>query len=488
MAMIAEWQYPDSRINGATMADAATMNRNGERTVPSILCKTVMTTKDPMAKVIKYYETKLKQDPKSETAKPGDKSATDSGRSVMFHDDSQNRPLAIHIIVVNTDKSSTTLVISRGETESETHIAWTRYLRFIHVAQGDDKTMSKDLSKIQPPGGVPLPIVAGSKPETPAEYQRHRENLAMMKEVLAGPEPDEKKLDRLAEAMRREPNADHRRDLLALAAGRPAAAQQSFLIGVLQSDADCTVRSQAAKMLGRSGSEAAIAPLANAAASDAVTVGGVGSCLQFQGTARRSAIFALAELGRRLPNSRRAIEAEIRKLPEANDGDKGLVNEHLGDARRWALYQLTEDRTLLAPDLEKLKSTDAKTRSDGVVAFRFLNLTKAPRELVELARDPSPAVRNWVVCVLGEIGDAKTVPLLMALAKEISMDRGTRCGAIEALGRMRATDAQSLMEALLSDDSLKTNAAIALSQITGKRHPLVPEGYGGPDWPDNQVK
>ena len=33
----------------------------------------------------------------------------------------------------------------------------------IHFAQGDDKPMSKDLSKIQPPGGVPLPIVAEGK-------------------------------------------------------------------------------------------------------------------------------------------------------------------------------------------------------------------------------------------------------------------------------------------------------------------------------------
>ena len=38
--------------------------------------------------------------------------------------------LQIHIILVNTKNSSTTLVISRSETESETHIAWTRYLRF----------------------------------------------------------------------------------------------------------------------------------------------------------------------------------------------------------------------------------------------------------------------------------------------------------------------------------------------------------------------
>ncbi len=33
------------------------------------------------------------------------------------------------------------------------------FLGGIQVAQGDDKPTSKDLGKIQPPGGVPLPIV-----------------------------------------------------------------------------------------------------------------------------------------------------------------------------------------------------------------------------------------------------------------------------------------------------------------------------------------
>lgn len=130
MPMIAEWQYPDSQINGASMSDAATVNRGGERTVPSILCKTVLTTKDPMAKVVEYYKTKLIQKPDSETHKPDDKSGFESGRSVVYHDDSDGRPLEIQIIIVNTDKSSTTLVISRAEKESETNIAWTHYLRF----------------------------------------------------------------------------------------------------------------------------------------------------------------------------------------------------------------------------------------------------------------------------------------------------------------------------------------------------------------------
>ena len=129
MAMIGEWQYPNSEIHGATMQDAVTVNDSGKRTVPSVQCKTVMTTADPIAKVIEYYETKLKPKGKSKARVPNGKTQSDSGRSVTFHNDSQDRPLAIRIISVNTDESSTTLVISRAETEAETHIAWTRYSR-----------------------------------------------------------------------------------------------------------------------------------------------------------------------------------------------------------------------------------------------------------------------------------------------------------------------------------------------------------------------
>jgi HEAT repeat protein len=327
--------------------------------------------------------------------------------------------------------------------------------------------------------------VVRAGPETPAESQWHRENMAAMKAVMAGSESEEKKFERLAEVMRQESSADHRRDLLALAAARQGPARESFLIGVLQADGDWTIRSGAARLLGRFGSEAAIAPLAKTAAMDAITVG-MSGCVGSEGTARREAIFALAELGRRLPTSAKAVTKEISKLPEANNADERLVNESLGDARRQALFQLTQDRTMLAPFFERLTSKDPKIRSQGVVAFRFLKLTKAPVELVALARDPSEDVRSWVSLVLGEIGDVKTVPLLIALAKDTGMDRGTRCNAIGSLGQMRATEAQSPMEALLSDESLKTNAAIALSQITGKRHPLVPEGYGGPNWPANR--
>jgi hypothetical protein len=130
LTQVGEWQYPGSKIQGgATAADAATVNRRGERTVPSSFSTTVLVTKDPMAKVVEYYKAKLKQPEDAAQEEEDDESPEKSGRSVMFHEDSEGRPVGIQIIVVNTSKTSTTLVISRGDQEAETHIAWSHYER-----------------------------------------------------------------------------------------------------------------------------------------------------------------------------------------------------------------------------------------------------------------------------------------------------------------------------------------------------------------------
>lgn len=129
MTMIGRWQYPGSKMSGGTLSDAATMNAAGDRTRPSVQYRAVLTTKDPMSKVIAYYESKLKPAVASKTAKTDEPPAVDSGQSVTSQDDSEGRPLAIHVIFVNTENSSATFVISRAATESETHIAWAHYER-----------------------------------------------------------------------------------------------------------------------------------------------------------------------------------------------------------------------------------------------------------------------------------------------------------------------------------------------------------------------
>ena len=127
LTRIAEWQYPGADLSKSTMGDAATVDQDGNRTVPSVHCKTVLTTDDPIDKVVKYYKDKLT---KKADLKPGaktDSNAPATGRSVTFHSDVSGRPVAIHIISVNSGHVSTTLVISRAQSESQTHIAWSQY-------------------------------------------------------------------------------------------------------------------------------------------------------------------------------------------------------------------------------------------------------------------------------------------------------------------------------------------------------------------------
>ncbi len=128
LQMIAEWQYPGSELHASQASDGATIDASGKRTVPSIVCKTVMKTDAPVEKVLDYYRTKLLRTSKAD----GDKSepSPSSGRSVVFDDDSDGRPFALHTIMINTGDTSTTLIISRGKDETKTHIAWKQYRRF----------------------------------------------------------------------------------------------------------------------------------------------------------------------------------------------------------------------------------------------------------------------------------------------------------------------------------------------------------------------
>ena len=128
MQMIAEWRYPDSTVSDAEMADGATKNPSGDRTTQSIVCKTIMRTDATVEQVLDYYKAKLKPPP---TKNDNDADTADvGGRSVVFSDDSEGRPFAMHTIIINTEDTATTLIITRGEAESKTHIGWKHYRRF----------------------------------------------------------------------------------------------------------------------------------------------------------------------------------------------------------------------------------------------------------------------------------------------------------------------------------------------------------------------
>jgi HEAT repeat protein len=243
---------------------------------------------------------------------------------------------------------------------------------------------------------------------------------------------------------------------------------ETMLIRLVRGDPDVRIRIVAVEKLARYGTSLSIRPLLDCAEKDPTGRYEAG-CAVGRTNARRNAYFALAEIGFRIPLERKRIAAAVRKIPVAPD--------ELADVKIQTLYILTGNKGLLTPFFTRLKSPDPKIRVDGVVAFRFLKLRAAPRELTALIRDKSQEVRSWVALVLGEIGDPRTVPLLIEVARDNKMDRNTRCNAIYSLGRMRARDAEPVLRQLLLDDEFKVNAAISISQITGKRHPLIPKGY-----------
>jgi hypothetical protein len=123
---IVKWRYPDAKIGKSQMSDAATVDANGKRTVPSTMLKTTLTTTDPVDKVLAFYRELLARDStKDDNLGIG----RQSGRSVVFSDESDGRPFAFHTIVVNAPDASTILIITRGKDEQNTHIAWKRYLK-----------------------------------------------------------------------------------------------------------------------------------------------------------------------------------------------------------------------------------------------------------------------------------------------------------------------------------------------------------------------
>jgi hypothetical protein len=124
MKTLSRWKYP-----GSKMLDGASMSDGGNPLLQSVKCQAILTTSDPFEKVIEFYSKKLDAQPapsKSEVeVGPKDTDA----KSVATQDDSRGRPVSLRIIVVNKADTSTALVISRAAGESETHIAWSHYIR-----------------------------------------------------------------------------------------------------------------------------------------------------------------------------------------------------------------------------------------------------------------------------------------------------------------------------------------------------------------------
>lgn len=123
---IVKWRYPDAEIGQSQMSDAATIDADGKRTVPSTVLKTTMATGHSVDEVLAFYRDLLTR---NETNDDKLGIGREVGRSVVFSDESGGRPFAFHTILVNAANTSTILIITRGDDEKLTRITWKQYLR-----------------------------------------------------------------------------------------------------------------------------------------------------------------------------------------------------------------------------------------------------------------------------------------------------------------------------------------------------------------------
>jgi hypothetical protein len=123
MQTLSEWKYP-----GSTMPAGASMSDGGNPLAQSIKCQAILTTPDPIEKVIEFYSEKVGTPPAHVRQDAKVRVKADDAKAVSTQDDSQGRPVTLRLIVVHKADTTTTLVISRANSEKETHIAWLHYL------------------------------------------------------------------------------------------------------------------------------------------------------------------------------------------------------------------------------------------------------------------------------------------------------------------------------------------------------------------------
>jgi hypothetical protein len=125
LGTLSEWKYP-----GSNMLGGATMSDGGNPLVPDVRCQAVLTTPDPIEKVIKFYSEMVGTPPAPVGPDAKAEVKESDAKAVSTQDDSEGRPVTLRVIVVSKTDTTTTLVISRAKSEKETHVAWSHYRRF----------------------------------------------------------------------------------------------------------------------------------------------------------------------------------------------------------------------------------------------------------------------------------------------------------------------------------------------------------------------
>jgi HEAT repeat protein len=122
--------------------------------------------------------------------------------------------------------------------------------------------------------------------------------------------------------------------------------------------------------------------------------------------------------------------------------------------------------------LAAMRSGERKLRWEAAIALGKLRAKRALKPLAEMVRSGSPSdLRAASAYVLGHVGDADAVGLLLEVLASGAEDTNVRSHAAEALGYIRSSESCSGLTRALGDKSPEVRfwAAFALGQVGCRR-------------------
>lgn len=221
---------------------------------------------------------------------------------------------------------------------------------------------------------------------------------------------------------------------------------ERYLLTALE-DKVLDVRLDAARALGRGGSERAVSPLVEWLSDPEVRI-------------RVAAAEALGEIGG--PQAKAAL---TRSLGDLDHGVRQRAVRALGAIGKRG------DASVVTALLPRLTDDKADVRREAVEQLEALADRRALIPLVTAFADNHPEVRKSAVRAVGRFGEDSVVPALLRLLRDPSEE--VRSAAVGSLGSVGSPQAIGALSDVLSsgNDQFRSKVAYALGQIA--RHPAA---------------
>ena len=112
----------------------------------------------------------------------------------------------------------------------------------------------------------------------------------------------------------------------------------------------------------------------------------------------------------------------------------------------------TQSALAVKPLIEALSELDPRVRWAAAKALGALGLPSSAEGLSPLLKDRDKDVRNEAAMSMAALGDQRAVGTLILIAEE-SESSAARCGAVEALGKLRNPLASRTLEEIVASES-----------------------------------